>query len=417
MGDGEEKLTLLRIHAAAATGEVDAALDELDAILRRRPDQWDAHVFKARLLADQGRAVECIAAWTAATRLRPESSQALSGLGAALAAAERYEEAVEFLTRVAQLNPTSSDAYLDLAAVLRKAHQLEDAEWAARSAVEVAPSSAHAHHDLGLVLEAAGQLDEAVASYREAIGRRGDWTPPYLALARVLERTGRIEDAIHTLEKAAAVPSADSDTQAEISAALAGLRARAPNQRAFAGRLDAFSMWQILELLQNHRSTGHLELSLEGSVTEIFVRDGHLVRIVSDHAPRLAEIVPAVPGVDARRLAAVMDGYQQQSDARVAQHLLHFGVLDATKLRAAMETRLRTALDRILDSDDGTFTFQRQTVEPSATDVDLDIRFVLLDIVRSRDAAATGGGAEVADDDDQEVRLIDSETRPPKQPG
>jgi Flp pilus assembly protein TadD len=396
-GTGGDGLSLLAIRVAAAAGDVHGALAELEAVIRTRPELRNAHLLKAQLLMQHVGTDEGIAAWTTMTRLWPEDVEALSGLGQALVLVGRHEDAVEVLTRVAQLNPTSPDPYLTLVGALRDAAQLDDAEWAARTALELDPTSGPAHLELGLVLEAAGRLDEATVALREAVRLRAGAVPPLLALARVAERNGRGEEALDTLERAAALPAITAREKEEVAAALRAQRRRAPNERAFAGRLDAFSVWQILELLRNLRSTGRLELATPTKWVEICVRDGHLVRIASDDVPSLAQLAPGIAGIDRERCAAALRGFERESDVRVAQQLLHYGVLDEARLRAVMAARLAAALEEIVDSNEGSFSFQQKAIEVRITDVEVDSRLALLEIVKARDDAA-GGEVGFADE-------------------
>ena len=133
--DSDPDLRLLRAVALAAGGAVDAALEDIEAVIGQSPEHADAHLVKAQLLAGQNRPGECIAAWETAARLRPADPRAATGLGVALAAAGRFDSGIDVLFQVVHENSSASEAYENLAIVLREAHRLEEAEWAARRAL------------------------------------------------------------------------------------------------------------------------------------------------------------------------------------------------------------------------------------------------------------------------------------------
>ena len=384
--DSDVDLRLLRALALSAGGEVGRALADVEAVIATSPELADAHLVRAQLLAGQKRSNECITAWETAARLRPDDPRAATGLGVALAAAGRFDEAIEVLFKVVQSNASASEAYQNLAIVLREAHRLDEAEWAARRAIELSPDMAQPHHDLGLVLEAAARLDEAAQAFRDATQRGGAWHRPFLALARVLDRLGRIEEAIEILGRAAGQKARDPEGRKEIADALAALRARSgPHRGAFAGNLAAFSIWQILEILQNHRSVGRLEVSLEDEKAAIFVRDGSLVRIASDQTPPLGTLLLSLSDVDLPRLAKALGEIKGESDYDVAVRVRQLGLMSGTRLRQVVERQVQHSLERLIDRTDGTFAFHKETFERGGTDVELDIRFVLLEIARMRD--------------------------------
>jgi tetratricopeptide (TPR) repeat protein len=384
--EADDELRLLRAHARAEAGEVAGALADIDRVLAGHPEHLGAHLVRARLLAAEERTAECIAEWETAVRLSPDDPQAMTGLGVALASAGRHEEAIEILFQVTQANASSSDTYLNLAIVLREAGRLDEAEWAARRALELAPDAVQPHYDLGLVLEAAGKLPEAAQALREAAQRDAGWVRPTLALARVLEHDGRVDEAIETLARAAAQLPRDAEEQKQLFEALATLRLRAPAASgAFAGSLSAFSLWQVLEIIQNHRSSGRLELSLQGARADLFVREGALLRIVSEQAPRLVDVILSLQGADRSRIAPALAGQRGATDAAVARTLLRLGVIDNAALLKAVEHQLVATLERLIDRRDGSFAFHQEAVTPNQGDVEVDIRFALLEIARTRD--------------------------------
>jgi len=110
-----------------------------------------------------------------------------------------------------------------------------------------------------------------------------------------------------------------------------------------------------------------------------------VVRIVSDQSQPLGEVLLALPDVDRPRLARALAEVKGESDYSVALRVRRLGLISGNRLRRAVEGQLQRALERLVDRTDGSFAFHKEGFERAGTDVELDIRFVLLEIARMRD--------------------------------
>lgn len=378
-------LRLLRAVGLAAAGDHAAALGEVQEVLRRDATQLDALTLKARILGERGDAEACVASWLEVVAQAPTDPQALTGLGTALAAVKRYDEAIDALSRAMRQQPNEAGPCLNLALVLREAGQLGHAERAIKRAIALEPELAQAHHDLGVVFEAGAQWDNAFGAFRRALELEPDRVVSHLGLARCLEQAGRSQEALETLVKAASLQPRDPLLRKQVVDAIAGMRSKVARSDAFSGSLGAFSMWQVLELIQNHRSTGRVELSFDDIRANLFVKDGALVRIALPNRPTLADSIAAMTGIDQAAVATALARMDRHDDVAVAHQLVARKLLTPASLRQAADAQLLTALAPLMDRRDGAFAFHREAITSSAEDGELDLRFAMLEIARLQD--------------------------------
>jgi Tfp pilus assembly protein PilF len=92
---------------ASASGELSAALDDLERALAIDPELAGAHNALAAVLMRQGRRQDALAQWRHAVQLNPRLYDALYNLGTVLYAERRRDEARPYLERfVAEASPT-----------------------------------------------------------------------------------------------------------------------------------------------------------------------------------------------------------------------------------------------------------------------------------------------------------------------
>lgn len=379
-------LRLLRAVGLAAAGDHQAALDDVSEVLRRDETQLDAHLLRARILGEQGSAEACCTAWQEVAALAPTDAQALTGYGLALAALRRHDEAIEVLSRAMRQEPNAATPCLNLATVLREAGQLGHAERAIKRALTLEPSSAHAHHDLGLVLEAGGQWPQAQGAFTRALELEPSRVETHLGLARTLEQLGRSQDALDTLIKAATLQPKDPLLRKQVVDAIAGMRSKVGSRSdGFGGNLGEFSMWQVLELVQNNRTTGRIELQFPDIRANLYVRNGSLVRVVMPGKPPFANSLGALPQLDQTAIVAALSRVDRNDDVAVVHQLIARKLLTPASLREAANAHLLDALAPLMERNEGVFAFHRENVTTSAEEGELDLRFALLEIARLQD--------------------------------
>ena len=166
-----------RALALARMGETDAAVEELEAIVRRSPTDGLAHYSLGVIFVGRERAEEAASRFALAVRHNSNHLEAHMGLALSLEALGRPEDSLEPYRRVVELDPRRVDAWIERANVLIGLERYQEAlDWlmAARR-IHVDQPELTALHD----------VVEAVLNLQKALGRvSGDRDAPEPARAR-----------------------------------------------------------------------------------------------------------------------------------------------------------------------------------------------------------------------------------------
>jgi len=257
-----------------ASGDVTAAIDSLEALLRAKPDHGQALILlgEARLAMREPQAAHD--AFERALKLRGGDPAALVGRGLALAALGSYEQAIGVLGRaVAEAGGDRgilADAYRGLGVAWRRRGDLDKAIRELRKAVVEDPDDLDARAALGEALMADGGPYEEALRHLE---RAGDQALALYGLGRLALIEGSPATAAERLEKAHAAAEADatplgSQLRADILTALgdAALATR-DAMRAHGFYLEALQVdgkrsELHAKIASAHRAIGNLDAAL-----------------------------------------------------------------------------------------------------------------------------------------------------------
>jgi tetratricopeptide (TPR) repeat protein/GTP-binding protein EngB required for normal cell division len=257
-----------------ASGDVAAAIDSLEALLRAKPEHGQALILlgEARLAMRDPQAAH--EAFERAVKLRGGDPAALVGLGLAQVALGSYEQAISVLGRaVAEAGGDRgilADAYRGLGLAWRRRGDLDKAIRELRKAVVEDPDDADARAALGEALMSdGGPYDEALRH----LERAGDQALALYALGRLSLVEGDATTAAERLEKAHAASEGDAtplgtQLRTDILVALGDAAlANADAMRAHgfyleALQLDARRAELHAKVAAAHRAIGNLDAAL-----------------------------------------------------------------------------------------------------------------------------------------------------------
>lgn len=177
-----------------ARGNRARSRDLLRRALASAPSYADARLALGNLELDSGEHEAARQAFEAVATARPERMEAWTGLGLARQAAGDVEGAVDALRRACAASPSSALAQFNLAVALQQARRYDEAREAYRNSLALDPASPEALHNYGLLLSELGQEELALGSWRAAIAANRAFEPAYLQLRHALHAAGRIEE-------------------------------------------------------------------------------------------------------------------------------------------------------------------------------------------------------------------------------
>jgi len=180
-------------NALLLSGDVDAAIAELEAALKLVPDFPEAHNNLGMAYDDRRQFDQAAACYRRALELKPGYAEAHNNLGVALKAQGKVDEAIICFRRAVELNPDYAQAHYNLGNALRAQEKLDDASACYRRALELMPNRAEAHNNLGNALFGLLKLDEAEKHFNEAIRLQPEYDDAHLLRAMLYLLRGDFE--------------------------------------------------------------------------------------------------------------------------------------------------------------------------------------------------------------------------------
>ncbi len=177
---------LKRAMEALRAGRLDEAARDCKAVLKSRPDSFDALHLMGLIEARRGDYREATRLIGRAVRANPRVAAAHLNLGNAQAAMQRHDDALASYDRALALKPDYAEAHANRGTSLHAQRRLDEAAASFQRALELKPDYAGAHNNLGNVLKDQGKLDAAAAALHKAAELRPGYADAYGNLGDVL---------------------------------------------------------------------------------------------------------------------------------------------------------------------------------------------------------------------------------------
>jgi tetratricopeptide (TPR) repeat protein len=130
---------------------------------------------------------ELLADLEAALRKNPDDADALFSIGAVSYRYGRIEKAIESYKRVVSIRPRDAAAYYNLGAAYKDKGDLKEAASAFRKVIDINPDDAKAYYSLGVVYRELGDYKKACQKFEEALNADSSFAPAYFSLGNVYQ--------------------------------------------------------------------------------------------------------------------------------------------------------------------------------------------------------------------------------------
>jgi protein O-GlcNAc transferase len=235
--------TLARAKAHQSAGHLQAALDDLRAVVQLDSTHAEAHYLIGVLLVGFGRWDEAIDALRISLQIEPGDVTAWQYLASVLSQRNRLDEAAVCLQRALELAPNQERLHNFLGTLFERQGRDPDAESCFRRALALNPDYAIAHSNLGNVLLHAGRAEVALASYRRAVELNPNLAAAHYNLAHAWQTLGNLEEAVDGYQRTLMLQTEFVDAHYNLGNALRDLGDR---QRA----IEQFN--RVIELQPGH---------------------------------------------------------------------------------------------------------------------------------------------------------------------
>lgn len=162
----------------------------------------EAHYLLGKVYREEGRFDLAEQAFTGATRLDPDYSNAFAALGAVQSQREEYAQAAESLKKAISLNANNSLAYFARGEMYAKQGQPDRAVKEYNMSIYKNPNHDFVHIALGKADESLGDHVAAIREFEEALKVKPNNPDAYLCLVDSYESRGDLDNAIAKLHAA-----------------------------------------------------------------------------------------------------------------------------------------------------------------------------------------------------------------------
>lgn len=187
------------------SGELDRALEHLQAAHALDPENARVLWTQARVLLDLGFLNESFETWERAAALDPGNADLLASLGDELLSLGKTAEAAEAYRRAIEANCWSVAPYVNLASMFASGGDVSRAVSLFRRALSIDDRAYEVHLGLGLALARTGAMDAAVAHVKTAVLLNPGSVEAAMNLGVVLKEAGRPRDAIEAYRHASSI--------------------------------------------------------------------------------------------------------------------------------------------------------------------------------------------------------------------
>lgn len=184
--------------AKGVIAEIERVLEHL---VRRFPNQPDAHEVKARLHAWKDETAEAAEAWQRCLQLEPSYSYAYEGLASVASQRGNHRRAIELYQKALAVNPDSSRTRTALAKALLAEGEIDEAVAVLQETVESSPTAIEAFYQLATAYQRRKELAKAKESYEKTLALEPRYAAAQIGLARVYTQLGLDEQARQHQEK------------------------------------------------------------------------------------------------------------------------------------------------------------------------------------------------------------------------
>jgi tetratricopeptide (TPR) repeat protein len=200
-----EDPTFARAVALHRRGDIGAAEQLYQQILRQQPRHAGALHLLGSIHLQRGKAAEALVACEAALAVEPGNAGAQQTRGDALHDLERYVPAIEAYDRCLALNPGSFVAWSNRGSALLHSRRFEEAVTSYERALALQGSLANPHLNRGAALQELGRFEAALESFDRAIALERDLAAAHANRGCTLDCLGRPQEALASSERAIAL--------------------------------------------------------------------------------------------------------------------------------------------------------------------------------------------------------------------
>ena len=191
-----------RAHAKYMQKQYEAAIIDLNAVLRIRPDYAEAYIRRGIMKAELGQYKSAIADFDEVLRLKPNLADAYYLRGLSKQNLRQYESAISDYDDALRINPDDAEAYVNRGNTKLSLGRYEAAIFDYDAALRIKPNFALAYYNRGNAKDKLGQYRAAISDYDNALRINPDDAKAYVNRGYAKLALGQYTDVISDCDAA-----------------------------------------------------------------------------------------------------------------------------------------------------------------------------------------------------------------------
>lgn len=171
-----------------AQGRTSDAINRMNEVVDRYPDQALAHTARGLIYAANNELDAAIRDYSEAIRINPDNAETYLFRGRLFLDKDQYESAAEDFHTAIDIDQDYVEAYIELGEVYLIRNNRQEAREAYLLALDIDDEAARAHFGLGQIFTIDGDLDDAILRYEAAIDSNPTFADAHFNLANIYNR-------------------------------------------------------------------------------------------------------------------------------------------------------------------------------------------------------------------------------------
>ncbi|MFL2788339.1 MAG: tetratricopeptide repeat protein [Paracoccaceae bacterium] len=198
----DDKNQIDLILSLFTNGKAQEAIDELEPLIKNRPDDAVLFNISGACYAQLGEPIIAMRKYDKAIELNPKYSEAYNNLGITFQELGEPEKALENFEKAFSLKPEKVEIINVIISILNELNDPKISVEYYQKIINNSPEEHLVHFNLGTVYQDMGRTDDAISSYKQTIKLQPEFSEAFLNLGIIFEETGKLDEALKNLQRA-----------------------------------------------------------------------------------------------------------------------------------------------------------------------------------------------------------------------
>ena len=198
----DDKNQIDLILSLFSNGKAQEAIDELEHLIKNRPDDAVLFNISGACYAQLGEPIIAMKKYNKAIELNPNYSEAYNNLGITLRELGELEKALISFEKAFSIKSEKVEIINTIISILNEVNDPKISVDYYQKIIKNSPEQYLVHFNLGTVYQEQGDTDNAINSYKKTLEFQPEFIDAYLNLGIIYEEIGQLDESMKSLERA-----------------------------------------------------------------------------------------------------------------------------------------------------------------------------------------------------------------------